>query len=330
MPHKIFVRKYASWVPNAAKTLRGGGLPIEDLVDRLSSDVLVERVSRYADSGQLHFWDLGVRASKQIEANSILIVICSYDVYVGRVLGKITDPSGELGDALGWARQFRQPWQNVLVLSDLHTKLGWVDIPLELSSDFCVFSGPEAEKVEHMLMENGLLPEGEDVQEVMSEGQPRHEMPSPPPDWVAPFVQRINNLRASARHSERDHESLVEDFFRCLGYEPGKDLIYRQGHIDMVILEGGTPLFVVEVKRSWSLTYLDQNALEQAYRYSHEAGARYVILTNGDYYALFDRSRGFKYSDHLVGELVLSAWDDQKDTAIVEMIRKRRYSESTY
>ena len=61
-----------------------------------------------------------------------------------------------------------------------------------------------------------------------------------------------------------------------------------------------------EVKRDWDLTHEDTDTVRQAFNYALESGARYVIITNGDYYAFYDRTHGLSYCAHFVGEFRLS------------------------
>jgi predicted type IV restriction endonuclease len=46
--------------------------------------------------------------------------------------------------------------------------------------------------------------------------------------------------------------------------------------------------------------------VRQAYNYAGENGIRFVVVTNGDYYALFDRLNGLSYDANFVGEFSIS------------------------
>ncbi len=54
------------------------------------------------------------------------------------------------------------------------------------------------------------------------------------------------------------------------------------------------------------MTRENKQVLCQAFGYAFEVGARYVVITNGDYYALFDRRVGLSQDDNFRGELWLS------------------------
>lgn len=96
---------------------------------------------------------------------------------------------------------------------------------------------------------------------------------------------------------------MVEDFLCCLGYEKHKHIKYRQGRLDITIFNDEKPILLLEVKKDWNLSFETHvNEVNQAYRYSLEKGIRYIILTNGDYYALFDRIKGLSTESNLIGE----------------------------
>jgi hypothetical protein len=128
-----------------------------------------------------------------------------------------------------------------------------------------------------------------------------------PADWLIPLIEAILTLRKDESHQERAHESLVEEFLVALGYRRHEDIKFRQGRIDIMLYAGGRPALLLEVKRDWALQAASHEARAQAYRYALEQGIRFVGITNGDYYQLFDRQRGLSYDEQLLGEFTLSA-----------------------
>lgn len=91
--------------------------------------------------------------------------------------------------------------------------------------------------------------------------------------------------------------------------------------MDVSIWDGKNPLLVVEVKPDWGLTqYKDPRAIQQAYNYALNHGVRYVAITNGDYYALFDRLKGLSYSSNCIAEFSITALEEDL-TAINRMKR---------
>ena len=79
---------------------------------------------------------------------------------------------------------------------------------------------------------------------------------------------------------------------------------------------------LLEVKRDWDLGWeRNADALKQAYGYSYDKGIRYIILTNGDYYAIFDRLKGLSYEKNLVSEFQLTALI-KDDIEFIDKLRK--------
>lgn len=142
------------------------------------------------------------------------------------------------------------------------------------------------------------------------------------PDYLKPVVSAIEHLRSDPNHQERGHESLVEDFLCALGYEKHRDIKYRQGRVDISLWEGDKTLAIMEVKKDWNLSvYNSSSWVQQAYNYALDKGARYVILTNGDYYAIYDRLKGLSSATNLVGEFRLTALNED-DTSFIERISR--------
>ncbi|MGH7172475.1 MAG: hypothetical protein ACRELG_19525, partial [Gemmataceae bacterium] len=127
-------------------------------------------------------------------------------------------------------------------------------------------------------------------------------------------------------HKERAHESLVEDFFVALGYRKHTDIKYRQGRVDIKIETDGVTLLIAEVKAVWDLSFYNGiDAIKQAYNYAHDQGVRYVVVTNGDTYIVFDRLKGLSWESNLIGEFQLTALQ-QEDLALIERLRPARLS----
>ena len=127
------------------------------------------------------------------------------------------------------------------------------------------------------------------------------------PEYLKEIIKEIKLLRDDPNHKERAHESLVEDFFCKLDYEKHREIKYRQGRIDISIWHKDKPILVTEVKKDWNLTFLNSpEVVRQAYYYALEQGARYVIITNGNYYAVFDRLKGLSFKSNIIGEFKLT------------------------
>ena len=142
------------------------------------------------------------------------------------------------------------------------------------------------------------------------------------PESLKAVINSIKRLKSDPKHRERAHESLVEDLFCSLGYEKHRDIKYRQGRVDISLWIGDNPLAIVEVKKDWNLSlYNSPKTIRQAYNYALDQGARYVILTNGDYYAIFDRLKGLSSSSNLIGEFRLMALEEEDVVLIQRMSR---------
>jgi hypothetical protein len=142
------------------------------------------------------------------------------------------------------------------------------------------------------------------------------------PEYLELVVQAVKQLKADPSHQERAHESLVEDFFCAVGYEKHRDIRYRQGRVDISIWYGNNPLIVVEVKKDWNLSlYNSPTVVQQAYNYALDQGARYVVVTNGDYYVVFDRLKGLSYSSNVIAEFRLTALQEE-DVSIIDRLKR--------
>jgi len=128
------------------------------------------------------------------------------------------------------------------------------------------------------------------------------------PEWISSVVENVAKLKKDGDHRERAHEALVEELFVALGYTSITDIKYQQGRIDIKICQDEQTLIVIEVKRNWALTRNNRDYLEQAFKYAQrpEISARYVIITNGDRYCIYDQDlRGRSYEEKFMGEVSL-------------------------
>jgi len=160
------------------------------------------------------------------------------------------------------------------------------------------------------------------VRRLLGPMEPRPRPPTVVPDYLRSVVRAVERLKADPGHQERAHESLVEDFFCAIGYEKHTDIKYRQGRVDISIWDGKTPLVIVEVKRDWNLSlYTSPAVVHQAYIYALDQGTRYVVVTNGDYYVVFDRLKGLSHSSNVIGEFRLTALEEE-DLSVIERLKR--------
>lgn len=142
------------------------------------------------------------------------------------------------------------------------------------------------------------------------------------PSFLKQLVDNIRKLKEDPDHKGRDHKSLVESFYVILGYIKVEEIKYRRGRIDIKIQLKNQTIVVNKVKPDWNLSYHTPGALIQAFNYALEAGSRYVVITNGDYYAIFDRNKGYSYDTHFVGQFRLSMLL-QEDLKSIELLKKQ-------
>lgn len=141
------------------------------------------------------------------------------------------------------------------------------------------------------------------------------------PPWILPLIENIKALKKDSDHQERAHESLVETFYELLGYKKFEEIRHRQGRIDIGIYYQGSPIIVNEVKRDWRLTHEYQHVVEQGYGYARQIDAKYVVITNGDYYALFNMSEELGYDKDFVGDFRVTRLK-RNDLELINLLKK--------
>ena len=131
------------------------------------------------------------------------------------------------------------------------------------------------------------------------------------PDWLRPITDRIKSLRRQTDHTESDHEAIVEELFRVLGYTPTDEIKFQRGRIDIIIAINNKPLITIEVKRDWNSSKKNTAYVQQAFNYSNEIGTRFVVVTNGDRFLIYDKKRGYSLDGMLSAKFELTKLDDE-------------------
>ena len=131
------------------------------------------------------------------------------------------------------------------------------------------------------------------------------------PDWLEPIIGYIKSLHNQADHKEGDHEDIAKKLFEGLGYTPIEEIRSQRGRIDILISVENRPLITVEVKRDWSLSESNTDYVQQAFNYSHQIGTRFVVVTNGDRYLIYDRNRSLLLNEMLCVNFELTKLDDE-------------------
>ncbi|GAW67967.1 HNH endonuclease domain protein [Geoanaerobacter pelophilus] len=117
-----YIKVYSTKVPNAAITL-DKMIQLAPAFSKISNSDIRRHFSKLLDRERLNFWDFGVRATAALKNGDSVSIICGSKCYSCQIIDIIKDPNGELGDLLGWARQFGAPWKNVCALTVKSTKL---------------------------------------------------------------------------------------------------------------------------------------------------------------------------------------------------------------
>ena len=324
----LFVKYYKSKLQNANRTLKRA-VPIRALLAAIYDESLSQKLRNLPENAELNFWDVGERANKFLVPDAILAIICNNYVFVGQIIAKIRDESGKLGDALGWTRQFKKPWQNVIVLKkikelnntgeELKKFPSYFAATKKLGRGFFSLVGEDERHFNELL--KGVTKEKTQTIRI------KKKQESIIPEWLSDLIRSISLLKKDKNHYEREHESIVEKFFESLGYEPHNEIRYRQGRVDIMISLDSRPCIVVEVKRYWALTKDDEDVIFQAYRYALKNGARFVVLSNGDSYILFDRLKGFSIDQNYIGTFKLTQLEESS-LQLVNFLQKENIANS--
>ncbi len=135
-------------------------------------------------------------------------------------------------------------------------------------------------------------------------------------------IEDIKILKQDPAHTEKAHEALVVSFYEVLGYKKYSDIKYQLSKIDIAIQTDKETSIVNEVKRDWNLADNKTSALEQAYKYSLKVGAKYATITNGDYFAIYDRDKGRTYDDNFLGDFKLTELTKEK-LELINILKKK-------
>ena len=330
----IYVKYYSTLVAgNTSKTLKKK-IVLNQVLSKLEDNSFLQLKNLSHEYKELNFWDLGKKASTIISNNDILVLICKNDIFSAKVETLIDDYEGVLGDIFGWSRQFKKPWQNVIVLKDLKMKLKVTNTTLidfakkygvSIAQNF--YEIPESAKRDFSSLLKSYLLSIDTDSKMQSGGISEPIQVASVPKWIQSIRNEITELRQDASHQERGHESLVERFYEGLGYERVSEIKYRLGHVDILIQLDSKPFVVTEVKKTWKLSRKDTKVVHQAYRYALENGARYIVITNGDYYAIFDRIKGFTIESNFIGEYYISK-SDEDVSALMKFLSRANLEES--
>ena len=139
------------------------------------------------------------------------------------------------------------------------------------------------------------------------------------------LISKVNDLK-EREGSEKDNENLVAKFYETLGYESPNEIKFRPGHVDILIENEEGPYIVNEIKQNWGLNRKTQNgmkAVKQGFGYALENGASLIVITNSDYFAIYDRTQpGTRIDQYFAHEFHLSKLKEEDCRVIEEILGK--------
>ena len=131
------------------------------------------------------------------------------------------------------------------------------------------------------------------------------------------LFQQVRGIRGLP---ERNMEDVVKQFLVELGH-PQSSIQFRVGHMDLRLIDqDGRPFAVFEVKRSLEKDKGRKKARRQAFDYAMESGARFVVLTDGDVYEIYDRELPGDYAATRCGRFQLTRLR-KGDAQIIDLLR---------
>ncbi len=326
---KVIIKKYNGNVANQHKTLARSVL-LDSLISELSNASLETALNELKPIREVFLWDVGKLGSKHLDQGAILVVICGKNVYYGEILTLLYDEEGKIGDIVGWYKQFGAPWRNPVLLRNVRM----IEVHLEETEDLLseydhtyvnkvyVLSGGEASTYLNTL---GAKDSINKLSEKVTIDPVKEQTPTIP-QGLQELINSIERLKKQDSHKERANEHLVADFLKYLGYKEFSDFNYQVGRMDLVLKVENIVIMTIEVKKSWAFgENIRTKAIEQAYGYSQKVGSRFVTITNGDNYEIFDRKQGLSYKDQKWYSFTLSRLTDEALSFLENNLRRRPF-----
>jgi hypothetical protein len=121
------------------------------------------------------------------------------------------------------------------------------------------------------------------------------------------YVSLVRGFRD--RGEEEKRQLVAQFFYEVLGYKRTR-VRSEHKHNDVRVHDRrDQPWLVVEVKHLLETTRDKRAALRQAFDYAHRLGMRFVVISDGDFYEIFDRCAGqrLRYDEMRQGSFHLSA-----------------------
>lgn len=110
-PSNGYLKIYKSKVPNTNISLEKK-VPVSEFIDYVRG---ADHKNLLSEMGYVYMWDFGVNATKHLKEGDKIWILTGDKLYETELKFIIKDEKGEIGDTIGWYRQFNAPWKNVAV-----------------------------------------------------------------------------------------------------------------------------------------------------------------------------------------------------------------------
>jgi len=114
----FYLKAYKTKPPNTALTL-DRKVNLNDLLGKIKNEEVKIRLEKI-DIDSFYCWDFGKKATESLGNGKIVSIFCQDEFYIGIIKIIIKDKDGEIGDFIGWSRQYENPWENFLIFENLY------------------------------------------------------------------------------------------------------------------------------------------------------------------------------------------------------------------
>jgi hypothetical protein len=147
----------------------------------------------------------------------------------------------------------------------------------------------------------------------------------PPPaqdaDALLALLELIRKNKEEG-YPEAHTRLLVQKFLLLLGHSERR-IVFEVGRIDVLVDDtAGNRWGVFEVKRSLGDRKTVEKARRQAFDYANRVAARFVVITDADWYHIWDNERGGNYDAKFSGKFQLTRYEC-KDEPVLNLLRPK-------
>jgi hypothetical protein len=137
------------------------------------------------------------------------------------------------------------------------------------------------------------------------------------------YIALVRDFRG--RGEEEKRQLVAQFFFHVLGYKRSRVHSEHKHNDVRVHNRRDQPWLVVEVKPLLETARDKQRAVRQAFDYAHRHGMRFVVISDADFYEIYDRCAGqrLSYDEMRQGSFHLSALR-RRDSDLVSLLAAER------